>query len=160
MHGWGGADMLNLFDPSGRKLVDVAQKRRPIAPRSQKSARAMGASKVIPFSSFQCYQREDSVWAKDLVPELADYLAEAMPNWPEILPAFVSVDCETDEVTPLYPRRAPRINKKPEEFGDSWSDPLTAEDEAKIHRYFTIRESLRDHFGFIQVFAGRSSVTN
>jgi hypothetical protein len=73
MHGWGGADMLNLFDPSGRKLVDVAQKRRPIAPRSQKSARAMGASKVIPFSSFQCYQREDSVWAKDLVPELADY---------------------------------------------------------------------------------------
>ena len=88
MHGWGGADMLNLFDPSGRKLVDVAQKRRPIAPRSQKSARAMGASKVIPFSSFQCYQREDSVWAKDLVPELADYLAEAMPNWPEILPAF------------------------------------------------------------------------
>jgi len=96
LHGWGGADMLNLFDPSGRKLVDVVQRRRPIAPRSQKSARAMGASKVIPFSSFQCYQREDSVWANDLVPELADYLAEAMPNWPEILPAFVSVDCETD----------------------------------------------------------------
>ena len=159
LHGWGGADMLNLFDPSGRKLVDVAQKRRPIAPRSQKSARAMGASKVIPFSSFQCYQREDSVWANDLVPELADYLAEAMPNWPEILPAFVSVDCETDEVTPLYPRRAPRVKKKPEEFGDSWSDPLTAEDKAKIHRYFTIRESLRDHFGFIQVSAGGSSVT-
>ena len=72
----------------------------------------MGASNVIPFSSFQCYQREDSVWANDLVPELADYLAEAMPNWPEILPAFVSVDCETDEVTPLYPRRAPRVKKK------------------------------------------------
>jgi hypothetical protein len=35
----------------------------------------MGASKVIPFSSFQCYQREDSVWANDLIPELADYLA-------------------------------------------------------------------------------------
>jgi hypothetical protein len=111
LHGWGGADMLNLFDPSGRKLVDVVQRRRPIAPRSQKSARAMGASNVIPFSSFQCYQREDSVWANDLVPELADYLAEAMPNWPEILPAFVSVDCETDEVTPLYPRRAPRVKR-------------------------------------------------
>jgi hypothetical protein len=47
-------------------------------------------------------------------------------------------------VTPLYPRRAPCINKKPEEFGDSWSDPLTARDKAKIHRYFTIRESLGD----------------
>ena len=36
---------------------------------------------------------------------------------------------------------------------------MTAEDKAKIHRYFTARESLRDHFGFIQVSAGGSSVT-
>ena len=47
LHGWGGADMLNLFDPSGRKLTSVEQRRRPIAPRSQKSARVMGATKVI-----------------------------------------------------------------------------------------------------------------
>ncbi|MGC2203188.1 MAG: hypothetical protein WA633_23990, partial [Stellaceae bacterium] len=159
LHGWGGADMLNLFDPSGRKLVDVEQKRRPIAPRSQKSARAMGASKVIPFSSFQCYQREDSVWANALIPELADYHSEALPNWPEILPAFVRVDCETDEITQLTPRRVPRLTKKPEDCGDSWSDPLTAEDKARIHRYFTARESLRDHFGFMQVTAGGASVT-
>jgi hypothetical protein len=50
LHGWGGADMLNLFDPSGRKLTSIAEKRRPIAPRSQTSARTMGARKVIPFS--------------------------------------------------------------------------------------------------------------
>jgi hypothetical protein len=81
-------------------------------------------------------------------PELADYQAGVLPNWPEILPAFVRVDCETVEVTPLYPRRVPRIEKKPEEFGDSWSDPLTAEDKAKIHRYFSVRESLRDHFEY------------
>src|SRR5215471_4985248 len=63
LHGWGGADMLNLFDTSGRKLTSVEQQRRPIAPASQKSARIMGAHKVIPFSSFQRYQREDSAWA-------------------------------------------------------------------------------------------------
>src|SRR5207302_1011629 len=143
LHGWGGADMLNLFDPSGHKLISPAEKRRPIAPRSQKSARAMGANKVIPFSSFQRYQREDSAWANDLIPELADYQTEALPNWPEILPSFVRVDCETDEITQLNPRRAPRIMKRPEEFGDNWSDPLTAEDKTKIRRYFTARESLR-----------------
>ncbi len=91
----------------------------------------MGANKVIPFSSFQRYQREDSVWANDLIPELADYYADALPNWPEIFPAFVRVDCETDEITPLNPRRAPRVIKKPEDFGDSWSDPLTASDKAQ-----------------------------
>lgn len=150
--------MLNLFDPAGHKLICPDRKRRPIAPRAQKSARAMGANKVIPFSSFQCYQRADGVWANALIPELVDYETEALPNWPEILPAFVRVDCETDEITQLNPRRASRTIKSPEEFGDSWSDPLTTEDKAKIHCYFTVRESLRDHFGFIQVSAGGSSV--
>jgi hypothetical protein len=36
---------------------------------------------------------------------------------------------------------------------------LTAEDKLKIHRYFADREALQDHFGFIQVSAGGSSVT-
>jgi hypothetical protein len=159
LHGWGGADMLNLLDPSGRRLVATAEKRRPIAPRAQRSATAMGAHKVIPFSSFQCYQREDSAWANDLIPELADYETDALPKWPQILPAFLRVDCETDEITRLNPPRIPRLCKKPEEFGDSWSDPLTAEDKNKIQRYFAARESLRDHFGFIQVSAGGASVT-
>jgi hypothetical protein len=151
--------MLNLFDPSGRKLTSIEEKRRPIAPRSQISARAMGARKVIPFSSFHRYQREDSAWANDLIPNLEDYHSHAMENWPEILPAFLRVDCETDEITPINPPRSPRIIKKPEEFGDSWSDRLTAEDKVKIHDYFNARQTLRNHFGFIEVSAGGSSVT-
>ena len=159
LHGWGGADMLNLFDPSGRKLTSIAEKRRPIAPRAQLSARTMGARKVIPFSSFHHYQRADSAWANDLIPELGDYHSDAMENWPEILPAFVRIDCETDEITPIDPPRSRRAVKKPEEFGDSWSDQLTAEDKVKIHSYFTAREALRRNFGFIEVSAGGSSVT-
>jgi hypothetical protein len=159
LHGWGGADMLNLFDPSGHKITSIAQKRRPIAPRSQTSARTMGATKIIPFSSFHRYQREDSAWANDLIPDLADYRSHAMENWPEILPAFVRVDCETDEVTPIDPPRSPHIIRKPEEFGDSWSDPLTAQDKGKIQQYFSAREALRKNFGFIEVSAGGSSVT-
>ena len=159
LHGWGGADMLNLFDPSGGKLTSIEEKRRPIAPRSQISAKMMGARKVIPFSSFHRYQREDSAWANDLIPELKDYHSDAVENWPEILPAFVRVDCETDEITPINPPRSPRIIKKPEECGDNWSDQLSAEDKVKIHHYFVVREALRKNFGFIEVSAGGSSVT-
>jgi hypothetical protein len=159
LHGWGGADMLNLFDPAGHKLTSIEEKRRPIAPRSQVSARTMGARKVIPFSSFHRYQREDSAWANALIPELEDYHSHAMENWPEILPAFVRIDCETDEIIPINPPRTPRIIRKPEEFGDSWSDPLTTEDKLKIRRYFIARETLRKNFGFIEVSAGGSSVT-
>ena len=159
LHGWGGADMLNLFDPSGYKLTSIAEKRRPIAPRSQTSARTMGATKVIPFSSFHRYQREDSAWANDLIPDLEDYRSHAMEGWPEILPAFVRVDCETDEVTSIDPPRSPHVIRKPEEFGDSWSDQLTAEDKGKIQQYFSARQALRKNFGFIEVSAGGSSVT-
>ncbi|MGC2416037.1 MAG: hypothetical protein WA459_25500 [Stellaceae bacterium] len=159
LHSWGAADMLNLFDPSGRKLIAVEQKRRVIAPRMQRSALVMGANKIIPFSSFQWFQREDSAWANPLVPELVDYRTDALPNGPEILPAFVRVDCENDEITPINPPRAPRIVRPPEEFGDSWSDSLTSEDKIKIRHYFTAHESLRKHFGFIEVSAGGSGVT-
>jgi hypothetical protein len=159
LHGWGGADMVNLFDPEGNKLISAEDKRRPIAPRAQRSARTMGANKVIPFSSFHRYQREDSVWANALIPELSDYQTGGLPGWPEILPAFVRVNCETDEITPINPPRSPRIPKRPEEFGDSWSDPLVTEDKAKIQDYFSALTILRSHFGFVQVSAGGSSVT-
>jgi hypothetical protein len=159
LHGWGGADMLNLFDPSGRRLTATEEKRRPIAPRSQRSAMTMGANRIIPFSSFQRYQREDSAWANDLVPEVADYQSNGFAKGPEILPAFVRVDCESDEVIPIDPPRAAPVICKPEDFGDSWSDPLTEADKTKLRRYFTAREALRDQFGFIEVSAGGSSVT-
>ncbi len=159
LHGWGGADMLNLFDPAGRRLTATEEKRRPIAPRSQRSAMTMGANRVIPFSSFQRYQREDSAWANDLVPQIADYRSDAFAKGPEILPAFVRVDCETDQITPIDPPRAPPVIRKPEDFGDSWSDPLTADDKTKLRRYFTARETLFDNFGFIEISAGGSSVT-
>jgi hypothetical protein len=157
LHGWGGADMLNLFDQEGRPLTDIGAKRRAIAPRAQRAALQFGANRVIPFSSFHRFQRADSVWANALVPELADYQAEARPNGPQMLPAFVHVDCQTDEVTEIGPARLPLLIRRPEEFGDNWSDPLEDADLPIIERYFREREHLAKHFGFIEVKAGGRS---
>lgn len=159
LHGWGGADMLNLFAPDGTNLTSSDRLRRPIAPRAQRAAIAFGANKVIPFSSFHRYQRADSAWANSLVPELADYQSAALPNAPQMLPAFVRVDCDDDTITPIDPPRTDHAPRPPEDFGDNWSDPLEAEDKGKIADYFRAREWLRDHFGFIEVTAGGSSVT-
>lgn len=159
LHGWGGADMLNLFAPDGAPLTDIAKKRRAIAPRAQREGVRFGANRLIPFSSFHRYRRTDSAWANDLVPELADYQSDALPNGPQMLPAFVRVDCETDAVAELTPARLDRALLSPESCGDNWSDPLGPEDEQKIRQYFQARESLRDHFGFVEVTAGGRSVT-
>jgi hypothetical protein len=157
LHGWGGADMLNLFDAAGRPLTDISAKRRAIAPRAQRAALQFGANRVIPFSSFHRFQRTDSAWANALVPELTDYQAEARQSGPQMLPAFVRVDCETDEITELRPARLPLKLREPEEFGDNWSDPLEDADLPVIERYFREREHLSRHFGFIEVRVGGRS---
>ena len=157
LHGWGGADMLNLYTPDGRKLTDPLQKRRPIAPRAQRAAMIHGANYSIPFSGFHIYQREDSVWANSLIPELDDYQSDALSSAPQVVPAFVRVNAENGEIRPINPPRNQHLVKKPEEFGDNWSDPLTREDAAKIDAYFRARHHLAKKFGFIEVkFGGKS----
>jgi hypothetical protein len=49
LHGWGGADMLNLFDPTGQKLTSIEEKRRPIAPRAQIGASMMARGRSFRF---------------------------------------------------------------------------------------------------------------
>ena len=161
LHGWGGADMLNLFDPDGRKLTDPPEKRRAIAPRAQGSAIMHGAHYVIPFSGFHAYQREDSAWANSLIPELDDYQTDALPVGPQMLPAFVRVNVENNEIQEINPPRNALRLHKPEEFGDNWSDPLTADDAKKIDAYFRSRQHLADSFGFIEVkFGGKPHVVD
>jgi hypothetical protein len=73
----------------------------------------------------------------------------------------VRVNAENGEIRPINPPRNQHHTKKPEEFGDNWSDPMTAEDAAKIDRYFRAREHLADSFGFIAVkFGGKSHIVD
>jgi hypothetical protein len=154
LHGWGGADMLNLFDPSGRPLTEPNALRRTIAPRAQRSAIQHGATHFIPFSSFHRYQRTDSAWANELIPDLGDYQSGAMKNAPEVLPPFIRVDCVNDRIEEIKPRRTEIQLRKPEDFGDSWSDSLEKDDFSLIDDYFKSRVHLSEHFGFIEVKSG------
>ena len=62
-------------------------------------------------------------------------------------------------MTELAPGEVPVVVRRPEEFGDSWSDPLTAGDKARIDAYFRRCEGLHDHFGFIEVRCGGVSTS-
>ena len=161
LHGWGGADMLNLFAPNGDKLTDPQKKRRPIAPRIQRGAMLHGANYAIPFSGFHMYQREDSAWANSLIPELGDYSSDAISQGPHVLPAFMRVNAETSELREIAPPRNIVKLKKPEVFGDNWTDPIDSDDAKKIQAYFRARQHLAGHFGFIEVkIGGKSTVVD
>ena len=154
LHDRGGADMANVYLPDGARARSISDHKTAISPRIQTAALRFGAKAAIPFSSFHRYQRSDSVWANELVPDLADYGADADPAKPPILPAFVRIDCVTGEVTPLCPPRNAVTVKAPEEYGDSWSDCLEADEFQELKAYFGRVEHLRQSFGFLSFRVG------
>jgi hypothetical protein len=151
---WSGADMANFLKPDGRRLYTAESFRHPIAPRYQAAAAKFGARFVIPFSSFHRYQRSDSVWANELVLQLADYYTGADPKRATILDPFVRVNAVSGEVTSLRPQKKTLEVVQPEAFGDSWSDQLNSDDVKLLAAYFRSKQVLSDHFGFINVRVG------
>ena len=63
LHGWGDADMINLFTSDGTRVTPIAAQRIPIGPQIQERMEFYNARYAIPFSSFHQYQRSDSWWA-------------------------------------------------------------------------------------------------
>ncbi|MDM0112639.1 hypothetical protein QTI66_10805 [Variovorax sp. J22R133] len=154
LQSWGAVDMINVHDAEGRRIPSPGERRLPLGLKAQASALAYGANRIIPFSSFHRYQRTDSMWANNLVPELADYGAGAAPDGPEILPAFVRIDCERDAIEALAPPRRPTMIHAPESFGDFATDALTQEDSRALESYFRAHAHLQERFGFLHFRVG------
>jgi len=151
---WGDADMINLFTENGHRIPPKGAMRLPIAPRVQALAMRFGANRVIPFSSFHRYQREDSVWANEFVPTLDDYYRGADRTKPEILPPFLRVDCVTGETLRLNPPQAEALLRTAAECGDNWDDQLDSDDELLIREYFLKKEELWKYFDFLRFRVG------
>ena len=78
-----------------------------------------------------------------------------------MLPAFVRVDVENNKTREIKPPRNTLRARPPADFGDNWSDPMTAEDAVKDDAYFRAREHLADGFGFVEVkFGGKSHIVD
>jgi hypothetical protein len=162
LFGYGDADMINVMREDGTRLL-------PPAPDSSAEAREFwdrylneklsfwtryfGTTHVIPFSMFHLYQREDSLWADRWRTPL-DSVQRAKLNGCEMLPAFIRFDCAQGSITELNPAAMEAGGRKPEEFGDNWSEPLSADEAAAVASYFRSIEYLKDHLDFVRVDVG------
>ena len=64
LSGYGDADMINIFDESGKFVTPRAARRPSVGAQLTNLCKATGARAFIPSSSFHQYQREDSIWAQ------------------------------------------------------------------------------------------------
>jgi hypothetical protein len=154
LSGYGDADMINLFDASGKRIESTY---RPQVGRFlSRFAARVGARNVIPFSSFHRYNRTDSVWADDRTTPVSAYRVGFDEQSARYIDPFAWVDCDTGAVEGLWPAETTGEAQPPEAFGDNWSDPLEAEDRTLIDDYFLRLEALRRMIGFIEFKVGGS----
>lgn len=159
LFGFGDVDMMNFFDEQGNRVIPPSVRKRPIGEQVSFYTKLYGATDVIPFSSFHRYQREDSIWANELVtPEKA--LLEGFDHEAATLhPAFQRVCCETDTLTGLSPAEKPVQVFSPSAFGDDWSEPLEPQDILRVQEYFRSIEALSDSLDFITMKVGGQEAT-
>jgi hypothetical protein len=147
-----GAGMMNYFDEDGRRVPP--DPKTPVGQTLFNRVLWWGTTAAIPFSSMHRFQRTDSAWAIPYGDTLEEYADGFDDRRAELLPAYVRVDCATDDVTPLHPRAAANILLEPREFGDDWSERLERDDKAALRAYFARFEHLRKHVDFLRFVVG------
>ncbi|HEX6996536.1 MAG TPA: MBL fold metallo-hydrolase [Gammaproteobacteria bacterium] len=153
---YGDADMMNFVAESGERLVPFSFERKPLGFEYSALLRRWGATHTAPFSCHHAYARTDSLWAAEHETPLADHGVGFDGRRGELIPGNFAYDVAADRVTVTPMGRGPREVRPPEDFGDSWSEPLEPDDVVCLRSYFGKFEHLRRSFEFVNFrVAGR-----
>ena len=153
--GYGDADMIHFFDEQGVRIQPPAMQKPRLGPGIHAMLCHYGIRTFVPGSAMHRYQRTDSAWANACTTPVHAH-AEGFPDdgFHRILPAFVAVDLTDGSHRCIDPRPSPDILRAPEEFGDSWSSCLEAEDMDRLRAYFGRFEHLRTFLGYVTFRVG------
>ena len=163
LSGYGDADMINFVDENGDRLKSGPELRKEhgyqVGAQIARSTDTFGTRFSVPFSSFHRYQRTDSDWANACTTSLGDLAIGYHSDCSELLPAFIRYDCISDDVQRLDPAASPELVFTPEDFGDVWSDELSAHEDSIVVDYFRAVDHVREHLAFIVLRVGGRETT-
>ena len=159
LSGFGDADMINYYNDEGERILPNGGNKKPFGQSLVQMTEKYGAKFFIPFSSMHQYQRKDSVWVNEWTTGILDYKVGFKSNQCEILPAYISYDCLLDKFEKISPKEITIEPIDPEEFGDSWDEPLESSDLVKIKEYFHNIHHLKKVLTFINFkIAGKDHI--
>ena len=160
--GYGDTDMINLVDSEGSRILPKAASKPDFFSNLVSMARSLGATHLIPFSSFHQFARADSIWAEPYntsVEVYEKFCQEHNESGLECLPPFVSIDVHVDKPQRIFHQPVERKIIQPETFGDNYADQLTNQDIQKLTNYFKKIPLLEKNIGFIKFCVGGKEVT-
>lgn len=151
--GYGDGDMMNIWDEDGNFVPPPVEVRKNVGLQLESYVRSIGATTVMPFSSFHQYHRKDSIWAQKYTTPMTAYKVGLSPEVEYVEP-FSTVNCRNLET--YHSGYEPLIiaPEDPETFGDNWSDVLEKADVEKIRDYFMRKDHVRNQFGFLNFRVG------
>jgi hypothetical protein len=148
-----GADMMNFFDESGKRLAPEAK--TPLGATLSSRAAYWRTTHAIPFSAMHRFARTDSAWAEPHASQIEEYPVGFDHRVAELLPGYIRYDCLTDNVTALNPARSKPDLHDPKEFGDDWSQRLEKDEKQKLTDYFKRFEQLpKQGIDFLRFIVG------
>ena len=151
---WGDADMVNIYDEDGNFVSPITSFKPKIGKRYTDILNNLGCNFAIPFSSIHQYQREDSFHMNEHVTPLESHFDSFNSLHGELLPAFIIWDSLKEDFIKINPKPVDLIIKKPEEFGDNYSDQLDKNEEEIVANYFKSFSHLKKRFGAINFTVG------
>ena len=163
LHGYGDADMINLFDKNGCQIPPAAAHKFPVGKDFAAYMKKFKCNIAVPFSSFHQYQRRDSWWANEYTTPTSAY-SEGFSGdgGKRIYPPFQRILFEGGEIK-FYSINPPeKVLDAPVDeaaFGDSWSDKLTDRDISLCKQYFNSISSLSRSFRSINLLVGGSKAS-
>ena len=158
LHGFGDADMINLFDKSGARLNPIITEGRQIGAEIQDYLNRFNLKHAIPFSSFHQYQRNDSFWANNFTTPLSCYSVGFRPTKSQsLLPAFIQVHLNNgsfrcQQIQPDSNKITTPISEHV--FGDDWNHTLSQPQIDLVREYFHSIYALTHTFSKIDVWFG------
>jgi hypothetical protein len=145
------ADLFNLVDAEGRRVIDPPERRKPgMIWALARIVESLGAGSYVSSASQHLYVRSDAVWANPYRVGWSDVVAHWTRPAIRIVEPFVKVDLDTGEYARKHPTQASDISQITDApSDDDWAAPLSEKDWASLSDFFTSMEILRPYVDYL-----------
>jgi hypothetical protein len=150
------ADMLNIVDEAGNRVIDAPERRKPgMVWALARTAESLGVGTYMSSASQHIYARRDSVWANPYRVGWADVQRYWTRPDIRIVESFVVLDLATGD----YVRKHPSQKSDESQITDAterddWSDRLGEAEWSKLFKFFQEIETLPAHLDYVDFTVG------
>jgi len=153
------ADMFNLVDAEGRRVIDSPDQRKPgMVWALARIAGSLGVGSYVSSASQHIYVRSDAVWANPYRVGWSDVLRHWTRPAIRTIEPFVRVNLDTGEYERKHPEQTSDTSQITSATSDDdWSVPLREEEWTALTQFFQSIEILRPYIDYLEFRVGNES---